>query len=179
MAEPRCHRCGETVRPGQAKCTACGAGLSFSALRDDYALGAEVGPSSVFTLPMEIPISNTLKRRGTHEHQQLLNWIAVGLALVSIMSGVLYHLYYMRTGNSVTGLLPRDTVAYVRISSPDALEEAFHNLDLWQSSRPVRENMHAYERRCQQRVVLGVQGAGVSDASCTLAKACSAHSISL
>jgi hypothetical protein len=107
-------------------------------------------------LPFDAPTHGYEERRGYYEHQRLLTWIAVGLALVSIIGGVLYHLYYLRAGNTVTSLLPKDTVAYMRVISPDSVEESFHNLDLWQSSRPVRESMHAYERRIVSAMLLDI-----------------------
>ena len=147
----RCQRCGEALRPSQQRCAACG--TAVDAPREPTI--DELDRSSLFLVPNVVP-SDTAERWNQREHHRLLLWIALGLAGVSVVGGLLYTLYYLRVGNRVTALLPRDTVAYVKVGSVAALEEAFLNLDLWETSRPVRERLRRAERRLVQAWLLDV-----------------------
>ncbi len=95
-------------------------------------------------------------RHADAEHNRLLIWVAIGLAAVSIVGGMLYYVYYLRVGNAVTALLPRDTVAYVRVGPAARLQDAFTSLQMWQTTRPVRDRFNRHERRVLQRVLLDI-----------------------
>ena len=71
--------------------------------------------------------------------QRVLNWLAIGLAAVSIATGVLHWFHYRRVGNSVTALLPRDTIAYVRVGRLSAVRARLETLDAWTRTLPIRE----------------------------------------
>ncbi|MFT5434433.1 MAG: hypothetical protein ACI9OJ_005146, partial [Myxococcota bacterium] len=106
-------------------------------------------------MPLEMQPSS-LHRRENRETARFKIWLALGLAATSILTGALYFVYYLRVGNPITSLLPRDTVAYVRIGQASSLKEAFHNLELWTNTRPVRGQVNLQERRLLSRLLLDV-----------------------
>ncbi len=81
----------------------------------------------------------------TSRSRSILYWLAIGLASVSVSSGLLYHFHYTRVGNRVTALLPRDTLFYARFEGRQALVSGLTDLGLWESSRPVRRLVHDEE----------------------------------
>lgn len=153
---PRCHRCGEPLRPAQLTCAVCGTGIGIPAMPDDGDRSDEPGHSSMFLMPPEVFNPTIVGRSTDRDNNRLLISIALGLAAVSLVGGILYYLYYLRVGNRVTALLPRDTVAYVRVRWPGRLVDAFETLALWQTTRPVRDRMRGHEQQLTQALLLDI-----------------------
>jgi hypothetical protein len=84
----------------------------------------------------------------------LVLWIAAGLSAVSIVGGMLYHLYYQRVGNEVTELLPRETVGYVRMVRPAQVLDGFQSLEMWATTRPVRDRLARHEQQLRTDFLL-------------------------
>jgi len=148
MPETQCHRCGENLLPGQIICTNCGAGMNRTDTQPDYSWGTDFNTSAMFeipTSPIDQPIAAS--RMALREHNRLMTFMAVGLALASIIGGILHHLYYLRVGNHISSMLPRNTAAYVRMGKASVIEEGFQSLDVWKTSRPVRERVRSYEQK--------------------------------
>lgn len=119
--------------------------------------GGDDAFSAMFLVPHDVPVPLLIEdKRNANTQDRLMVWIAVGLAAVCIVGGLLYHLYYLRVGNEVTAMLPRETVAYVRIGQPARLQEAFANLSMWQTTRPVRERLHDHEQDLMEHVLLDI-----------------------
>ena len=119
-------------------------------------LDADPGPSSLFLLPAELPDAPIGERRSEPHRSQFAVQAAAAIAAVSVLAGLLYTLYYLRVGNPVTALLPRDTVLYARAGSVADLHEALFNLDIWQSSRPIRERVRRHESDLLSGVLLDI-----------------------
>ena len=109
----------------------------------------------MFLLP-NVPEGFVYDRNQDQQNERLMIWFAIGLAAVSIVTGILYYLYYLRVGNEVTALLPRDTVAYVNFGRGARLKETFTNLEMWENTRPVRAQLLDHERRLMQKALLDI-----------------------
>ncbi len=73
--------------------------------------------------------------------------VALSLAAASVAAGLMYTIDRLRVGNAITAVLPADTALYVHIRDLAKLEEAVTDLDLWETSRPIRERIQRTERR--------------------------------
>ena len=158
-ASEQCERCGEPLQANQLSCATCGAAVQNLSLADsaqDYVFGAEPEPSSMFLMPEGLTGSDPDRRNRRGSQDRLLLWIAVGLAAVSLFGGIAYYLYYLQVGNPVTALLPRDTVAYIRVGPPKRLQQAFETLDQWTHTRPIRDQLHQHESRLIESLLLDV-----------------------
>ena len=169
QSNDRCHRCGEPLQVGQVTCAICGTETQHSVLPDaeeTVAFGGEGGTSGGFLLP------TTSASDALPTYRQTTNrfavWVALGLCTVSIFGGLVYYFHYLRVGNRVTGILPGDTVAYVRLGQPELLEEAFLSLDLWETSRPVRSLLQTHQHTLVRQLLLDV---GLSSATLSELKA--------
>jgi hypothetical protein len=155
---PRCQRCGEVLRASTSVCPTCGHVFDRAHSDDDdsdFTLAGDSGPSSVFLLPRDPP-DRLPNRREIRGSSRLKIWIAGGLATVSLIGGLLYYITYLQVGNKVTELLPSDTVAYVQIAPTGKLESAFRDLDLWQTSNPVRDQIYEHEKTLVANLLLDI-----------------------
>ncbi len=143
MRAVACPRCGASIPADRLVCPKCSPDLSEvprSPLGD-----AEPADSTSFLYQNDPSVAVSLVTPRTKEQTRLLTWLAIGLLIASFTTGVLYTLFYLRVGNTVSELLPRDTLAYVVMRRPGEVREAFQNLNLWTNTRPVRSAIRQTE----------------------------------